>query len=123
MEQQKSALRGERRAHVRYPHTLRTSCRPLGKEIGGAWAATVTDVSRAGVALVMEREVRPGAVLVASLEGLGGRFTRPLLLRVMNVRAMNAWRWQAGCGFVTALTDSDMQALLLAKPAEDEGGG
>jgi hypothetical protein len=109
----------ERRAHVRYSHTLRSSCRTLGKE-AGAWTASVQNVSRAGVALVMDREVGRGSVLVVSLEGLGGRFSRPVLVRAMNVRPCGDGRWHVGCSFVKALTDSEVEALLLV-PAQEQG--
>ena len=57
-------------------------------------------------------------MLVVALEGLGGRFSRPLLMRVMNVRPIDGGGWLAGCVFVKPLTDNDVQALLLAKPCE-----
>jgi hypothetical protein len=89
----------------------------LGREAGGAWTARVVDVSRAGAALLMGRDVRPGAVLVAALEGLGGRFARPLLLRVTNARPQAAGCWHVGCAFVRPLSEEDVQALLLAPPS------
>jgi hypothetical protein len=104
---------GERRAHVRYCHTLRASGRLLGKE-ARAWAARVEDLSRGGVKLLMECEVRPGAVLVLALAGLGGRFARPVLVRVMNAARAPGGHWQVGCAFVKPLPDDDVQALLLA---------
>lgn len=109
--------RGERRAHVRYAHVLRTSCRLLGREAAASWTARVADVSRAGAALLMGCEVRPGTVLVVALEGLGGRFARPLLVRVMNVRPRGDGCWHVGCAFVKPLSEDDVQALLLAPPA------
>ncbi len=113
---------GERRAHVRYSHALRTTCRPLGRE-AGAWSARVNDVSRSGVALLMDREVRPGAVLVVALEGLGGRFARPQLMRAVRVRPDGKGAWHVGCTFVTPLTEDDLQALLLAGNAAEAGHG
>src|SRR5258708_3914683 len=120
LQAQKQALRvkEERRASVRYAHSLRTSCRPLGKEATTAWAATVENVSKTGAALLTDREVSRGAVLVIALEALGGRFARPLLVRVASVRPGAAGRWQVGCTFVKPLTDDDVQALLLAVTAD-----
>jgi hypothetical protein len=106
----------ERRAQVRYSHKLKTSYRRLGNETGAPWSATIQDLSLTGAALAMGHEVRPGAVLVVALEGLGGRFSRPLLMRVLHVRPMESGCWQAGCSFVKPLTDDDMQAMLLARP-------
>jgi hypothetical protein len=107
----------ERRAHVRYSHSMKTSCRLLGKREGEAWAARVGDLSRSGATLIADVEVRPGTVLVVALEGMGGRFARPMLMRVMNLRARPDNRWQLGCAFVKALSEDDVQALLLAPPS------
>jgi hypothetical protein len=124
MSKLKSAGTAERRAHVRYAHALRTTCRPLGQEGGATWAARVCDVSRTGVALLMGRGVMPGSVLVVALEGLGGRFSRPLLMRVVRARAEGAGTWAVGCTFVTPLADEEVQSLLLAgdppEPAQTE---
>jgi hypothetical protein len=117
MHKSTPALRGERRAHVRYAHALRTSCRLLGREAGAPWTARVADVSRAGAVLLMRCEVRPSAVLVAALQGVGGRFSRPLLLRVMNVRPQGDGCWHVGCAFVRPLSEDDVQALLLVPPS------
>jgi hypothetical protein len=119
MSKPKNAATAERRAHVRYAHALRTSCRPLGREAGARWDAHVHDVSRTGVAFLMGREVRPGSVLVVALEGLGGRFSRPLLVRVLRVRSEGERGWEVGCSFVTPLAEDDVQSLLLvANPSE-----
>jgi hypothetical protein len=72
------------------------------------------------VSLRLGCEVRPGAVLVVALEGLGGRFSRPLLVRVMHAQPRPDGSWRAGCAFVKPLTDGDVQALLLAAPAAAE---
>jgi hypothetical protein len=105
---------GERRARVRYSHTLPLACRLLGQE-AAPWTARIKNLSLAGAGLVMPHEVRLGAVLVVAMEGLGGRFSRPLLMRVLNVRAGDDGEWLAGCTFVKPLTDDDVQTLLLAK--------
>lgn len=101
----------ECRVHVRFAHALRSTCRPLGRE-GGAWTARARDVSRTGIALVMEREVRVGTVLVVALDSLSGRFARPNLMRVVRVRRELGKGWLAGCTFVTPLSDADVEALL-----------
>jgi hypothetical protein len=120
MTKQRFTALSERRAHVRYPHAVRSACRPLGREGWVPWTARIEDLSQAGVALSAEREIRPGAVLVVALEGLGGRFSRPLLVRVMHARRKADGKWQIGCAFVKPLCDSDFQQLLLAPQAEEE---
>jgi PilZ domain len=121
MPNQNPGYRDKRRAHVRYSHTLRTKCRALGREGAASWAARVHDVSRTGVALRMGREVREGEVLVVALEGFGGRFARPVLMRVIRVRAEAGAGWVVGCTFVIPLTENDVEALLLGgRPAGRE---
>jgi hypothetical protein len=104
----------ERRAHVRYSQSLGLACRPLG-QASASWSATIRDLSHTGAALAMSQEVRPGAVLVVTVDGLGGRFARPLLMRVLNVRSREDGERVAGCAFVTRLSDDDVQSLMLVR--------
>jgi hypothetical protein len=121
MPKQNSVSCDERRAHVRYSHALRTQCRPLGREGAASWTARVRDISRSGIALLMPREVRAGAVLVVALEGRGGRFARPILMRVVRVGPEGKGGWEVGCTFVTPLADDDLEALLLTRRPADSG--
>jgi PilZ domain-containing protein len=112
MSKMNPAFVKECRAHVRFAHALRSTCRPLGREGGTAWTARARDVSRSGIALVMEREVKVGTVLVVALDGLSGRFTRPILMRVVRVRRELSKGWLVGCTFVTPLSDHEVEAML-----------
>jgi hypothetical protein len=113
MHKPRPAREEERRAQVRYAHGRKASCRLLGRDDEEFWPATIEDVSRTGVAVAADVECRRGAVLVVKTEGLAGRFARPILVRVANVRG-RAGRWVIGCTFVTPLAEEDIEALLLA---------
>jgi hypothetical protein len=113
MHKQKLAPRVERRAQVRYPHRSEASCRMFGTPADAWRAASFQDLSCSGASLMTAYEVRPGAVVEVMLEGTSGRFSRPLLMRVRNVRAGDDATWQAGCSFVSPLTDHDVELLLL----------
>ena len=77
--------------------------------------------------LVMDREVRLGAVLEVVLEGHGGRFSQPLLMRVRNARPGDGATWLVGCSFVTPLTAHDLEVLMLdtlgARPGRQATAG
>ena len=103
----------ERRKHARYEHELRITLRPLGQHDGPGQPAELADVSRTGIALLCDANWQRGSVLVASLEGMAGRFERPVMLRVANARKRRDGRRQLGCYFVVPLGEEEMQALLL----------
>jgi hypothetical protein len=102
----------ERRKQPRYPHLSRASFRLLGQKNDEPAAAEIEDVSRSGLALVLNTEVRLGSVLVVTLGGPSGPFERPLLVRVAHVRPEGP-RWCVGASFVTPLSEEALQVLLL----------
>jgi hypothetical protein len=119
MPRMNHAFGNERRAQVRYSLTLQTSFRRLGRDGTASWGARVRNVSRTGAALVMAREVMAGAVLAVTLEGLRGRFARPVLMRVNRVRSEGDSRWVVGCTFVTPLADADIEEMVMGCCAAD----
>src|SRR6516162_3097970 len=113
MSKQRPRLHGERRAQVRYPHHSDASCQLLGSGEEVSWHAALRNLSRGGAMFVMDREVSLGAVLEVMLEGHGGRFSQPLLMRVRNTRRGGGATWLVGCSFVRPLTPHDMEVLML----------
>jgi hypothetical protein len=111
--------RSEKRCFVRYPHTLAIRCRLLGDSGNGGWPATLVDLSRKGAAVEIARECPRGTVLALSVDGLVGRFERPVLLRVSRVKAVSPTLWRIGCTFVKPLSEEELQAVLLARSAEE----
>jgi HD-like signal output (HDOD) protein len=108
-----------RRAGPRYSLTLNARCHLLGKAGGPGWEATVENVSRNGLALRLGYEVQRGAVLELRFAGLGGRFARPLMVRVTNARSRSLGEWRVGCTLVKELTHSDVQVLVAAAARDD----
>jgi len=113
MSKQTRRLHGERRAQVRYPHHSEASCQLLGTAGEASWPAALRNLSRGGAMFVMDREMHLGAVLEVMLEGHGGRFSHPLLMRVRNARPGDGSTWLIGCSFVRPLTPHDMEVLML----------
>jgi hypothetical protein len=109
----KNAAVNERRKQPRYPHLVRANYRLLGREDVEPAPAEIEDVSRSGLTLVLDAEVRRGSVLVVTLVGPSGPFERPILVRVLNVRPEGS-RWCVGASFVTPLSEETIQLLLLA---------
>ncbi len=102
----------EQRRHVRFSGSRTAICRLLGNE-AKALRARIDNVSRTGLALRMRLQARRGSVLVMSVDGLGGRFARPMLARVTSCRVAGEGVWQMGCSFVRPLTDEEVQVLLV----------
>lgn len=111
--------RSEKRYSVRYPHTLAIRCRLLGDSGNGGWPATLVDLSHKGAAVELDRECPRGTVLALSVDGLVGRFERPVLLRVSRAVAVASHLWRLGCTFVKPLSDEELQAVLLARSSEE----
>lgn len=101
------------RAQHRYSHMLKAGYRPLGAENAPFCPAVILDVSQGGMSLVVEEKSERGKILVLKLEGIEGRFERPLLIRVANARPYDDNLWRIGCAFVTPLREPDVQELLL----------
>jgi hypothetical protein len=102
----------ERRRCVRFRNGRTATCRLLGNE-SEAVAARIDNVSQTGLALRVPRPARRGSILVIAVEGIGGRFARPILARVTNCRAAGAGVWRMGCSFVRPLSGDEVQVLLV----------
>jgi hypothetical protein len=103
----------ERRVWVRYPGSLETFCQPLpaetavGPEI--SWPAHVWDVSRFGVALLLDRRYEAGTplLLLAAPED-----TAELLsLRVIHCQLQENGKWLLGCLFDRPLSDPELRGM------------
>jgi hypothetical protein len=105
----------ERRRCLRFPGGRTATCRLLGNE-SEAVAARIDNVSQTGLALRVPRQARRGSILVIAVEGIGGRFARPILARVTSCRAAEADVWRMGCSFVRPLSGDEVQVLLVPEP-------
>jgi hypothetical protein len=72
----------------------------------------VRDISMTGLALVLREPLRPGSVLVVSLQNEHKRLARLLPVRVMHATQAAADEWVVGCQFVRRLSVPELQALL-----------
>src|SRR5437763_2393482 len=98
----------ERRVHVRYSCDLETSCHPLSSSSGQQWAGQVQDLSRGGVALVLDRRFELRTLLVIELQGRPGQPARTVFGRVVHVHRRDDGSWLMGCAFANELSDEDV---------------
>jgi len=101
-----------RRAWVRYPCDLDSSCQALMAARGLQWTAKVRNVSQGGIAVTMQRRFELGTLLAFEVQGPPGKSSVSLLGRVAHVTAKSDGSWLIGCAFSTPLTEADLKALL-----------
>jgi hypothetical protein len=102
----------ERRAVQRYPCNLLTTGHVLGPRGNISWVAKVANISTHGVGLVFRSRVKPGTVLVITLQGANHKLSRPMPVRVMHARQEGPETWLLGCEFVRKVNEEDLLALL-----------
>jgi hypothetical protein len=102
----------ERRATQRYSCNLLTTGHVLGPRGAISWVAKVANISTSGVGLIYRSRVKPGTVLVITLQGANQKLSRPLPVRVMHVRQESPDTWLLGCAFVRKVNEEDLLSLL-----------
>src|SRR3954452_20800745 len=89
----------ERRTTGRQRRRLKIAWRPLGGPENVRAGGAVRDISRSGIAIFLNEEVKPGAILFLLLEHVPGAFAEPRLVRVRHVTLLNNGEWLIGCSF------------------------
>jgi hypothetical protein len=100
----------ERRAAVRYPCGLASSCHTITSRREDAWTATVKDISLTGIGLLLGRRFEPGILLAVEVPAEGA--PQLLLARVMHTRPHGEGVWLIGCELVNPLAEDELKALL-----------
>jgi serine/threonine protein kinase len=114
----------ERRASLRYSSGMGTICvvnasvHDNADAMKDTWPATLEDVSRTGLGLVLGRRLERNTVLTLELTTSGKDAPTLLFARVIRVQAKGFGHWFIGCRFLEPLSDEDLQAMLEpASPA------
>jgi c-di-GMP-binding flagellar brake protein YcgR len=105
----------ERRATVRYPCHLKTTCEPLSDEPASSttgWTGELVNISAGGVGVVLPQAIPLKSMIIIELQGAERQFQRALLARVVHVRQESAERWMIGCSFAGLLRDKELKAIL-----------
>ncbi len=101
----------DRRVAVRYPGNPDAACRAFAPS-AGVYAAWVRDISASGVALMIECEFEPGAVLTVELANQYQQVTTVLRASVVHALEVPPGdRWLHGCAFERPLTDDELRAF------------
>jgi len=101
----------DRRVAVRYPSVpgaVSSSVR-TGNDI--CLTATVLDVSRRGLGLIVSQPVAVGTIVGVELHSHTLQLPCFLLARVIHVRKKQDRHWILGCQLASQLPDTDLQAL------------
>ena len=108
----KEASVDDRRGATRFPISLQTTGHVLGPRGNVPWVARITDISATGIGLIFSSRIKPGTVLVITLQGANHKLSRPIPVRVMHATFLPDKTWRLGCSFVRKVNEEDLQALL-----------
>jgi hypothetical protein len=76
------------------------------------WVAQITDISATGIGLLLNSSIKPGTVLVITLQGANQKLSRPIPVRVMHATRQDEKTWRLGCSFIRKVSEDDLHALL-----------
>jgi hypothetical protein len=110
--QETPATVAERRAWVRYPCQLESSCQPLGAARGLQWTGTIHDISRGGLALTVGRRFEVGTLLAIEVPHTNEQTSLTVLARVARVTPQPGTAWLIGCAFTHTISDEELQSLV-----------
>ena len=105
---------GSKRKSFRHNRRLKALWRVMGARDLRFTPVTVQDISRHGVALLVETALKTGAILSIEFPGVAEKFAGPWLAVAENVRPVYSERWVLGCAFSTAFAEADLRALLAS---------
>lgn len=111
----KNATEAERRTAIRHSCGVVSSCRPVTSGDDISWPVQVTDVSRNGIGMRVERRFEPSSLLEIDLQSVVPHLDRSLLATVRNVRIHREGDWVVGCSFARPLDDEELWAFRAAQ--------
>jgi hypothetical protein len=101
----------ERRVAVRYPGNPDAACHAYAPS-AGVYSAWVRDISASGIALLIECEFEPGALLTLELENPEQGVRTVLQASVVHaLEVPPGERWMHGCAFERPLTEAELRAF------------
>lgn len=109
-------MTGERRAHVRCPCDIASSCQPVTMPTATqpemVWSAKVRDISEAGVGMVLKRRFEPGTPLIVELTTTVEGTLQTVVAQVVRVFRADGDSWYHGCKFEVRLAPGNLKTLL-----------
>jgi hypothetical protein len=116
LEPTKKLPRVERRAWKRYPCPRRPIIRVLTRPSFVVREATVLDVSRGGIGLLMAERLEPGTVLALQLQAKHTGQSRILSARVVYANQQPDGSWRVGCALGALFSEEELESLLWDGP-------
>jgi hypothetical protein len=101
----------ERRIFVRHASRHSASCHAVRSGEEGHWPATILDVSRGGMSLVVCRPFHEGEFLAVELQSPVEGLRDKLFMRVKRASTKGDGVWTLGCRFVSLLSDGELEIL------------
>jgi c-di-GMP-binding flagellar brake protein YcgR len=95
----------------RVPCEVKAVYQIIPDEEGVRREAKVLNISGGGVAMLVEHDVRPGALLSAELHASGRQTAVTILACVVHVKVHSERERVLGCNFIQQLSDNDLKAL------------
>ncbi len=102
----------ERRAWVRYPCDLDSSCRPVINAVNRRWPAKVRNVSSGGMCVALDRRFEVGSLLTIDVQNAVGASCLSCVVKVIHVTREDCGNWLLGCSFRSPLSEDEVQELL-----------
>ena len=107
----------EGRTANRQSCSLPIAWRVLGNRHRGFQAATLQDIGTDGLSLEVDQLCSTGSVVIIQFAGATGHLAEPMLLQAQWCKELPATAngkpaYRVGCGFVSPLSDQDLQTVL-----------
>lgn len=99
----------ERRVWIRHPTDLETRVHMAGRANPDRITARVSDISRGGINLVVNRAFQPGDLLSVELPVENGSDT--VLACIVRVTQKSSGEWSLGCVFSCELDEDELESL------------
>jgi hypothetical protein len=103
----------ERRAWLRYPINLETSCQTSSDPAG--CVATIRNISLGGMNLVVDRPFPSGTLLKVEVQSSLENTPQMLCVRVIHVAQQPDGTYSLGCAFARELSDQSLRAFRAAR--------
>lgn len=105
--------KSDRRAWVRYPCDMETSCKAEADRLG--CPATVRNISLGGMSLQVERQFESGTLIRVEVQSSLENTPHMLCVRVIHVTPQPDGTWLLGCAFARELSDDSLRAFRAAR--------
>lgn len=115
---EKTASGRDRRTWIRYPSSPETPFFSLAEQEEIIFRrAKVRDISKGGIGLVLNSEVKPGTLVDIVLPEIPEAASRSIQARITYSAPLSSRQWVIGCAFMQQLSDEELKVLLQAAAA------